>query len=63
MDTELDPGWVSGKRHPDGGYDKIMVHMGSTLYFRTTVLHRLDGPAVIHPDGRTEAWINGVRTD
>jgi hypothetical protein len=25
--------------------------------------HRTDGPAVIHPDGSVEFWVNGVRTD
>lgn len=36
---------ASDKRHP----------------FPSTILHRLDGPAVEHPDGSKEWWVRGKR--
>lgn len=53
------PDWRSGTRHPTGGYDKIIVARGDTLYFTASLLHRLDGPAVEAEDGSVQFWVHG----
>jgi hypothetical protein len=53
--------WRSGTPHPAGGYDKVIVARGDTLYFTAARLHRLDGPAVEAEDGSTQFWVHGKR--
>ncbi|GAA2747747.1 hypothetical protein GCM10009868_38420 [Terrabacter aerolatus] len=53
------PDWRSGTPHPTGGYDKVIVARGDTLYFTAARLHRLDGPAVEAEDGSVQYWVAG----
>jgi len=55
------PDWRSGTPHPTGGYDKVIVARGDTLYFTAARLHRLDGPAVEAEDGSVQFWVHGQR--
>jgi len=55
------PDWRSGTRHPTGGYDKVIVARGDTLYFIAARLHPLDGPAVQAEDGPVPYWLYGTR--
>lgn len=55
------PDWRSGTPHPTGGYDKVIVARGDTLYFTAARLHRLDGPAVEAEDGSVQYWVHGKR--
>ena len=41
------PDWRSGTPHPTGGYDKVIVARGDTLYFTAARLHRLDATIVV----------------
>ena len=48
----------------DGG--PTAIHDGKKLWqmqnlIDQTILHNSEGPAVIHPDGKVEFWLNGVQ--
>ena len=55
--------WRSGSPHPTRGYDKVIMARGDRLYFTSSKLHRLDGPAVEAEDGSVQFWIQGLRVD
>ncbi len=38
----------------------LCTNEGATVYLVDGLLHREDGPAVTHADGRTERWVRGV---
>jgi hypothetical protein len=43
-------------------YDVLITNRGNKFYYKkgTGILHREDGPAIEHPDGSKEWWINGA---
>ncbi len=52
--------WEPGDVHPTGGYTMSAEDdHGVISYSRAGTLHRLDGPAVEHPDGSAEYWREG----
>ena len=40
----------------------IKYHGGSRCYYYNDMWHRIDGPAIIEPDGDVEYWIHGTKT-
>lgn len=38
---------------------KVIVNNGSEYWNKNGLLHRENGPAVIHSNGKTEYWLNG----
>lgn len=52
--------WTEGEPHPIGSYDHIGYDdAGICMYTRNGTLHRMDGPAVVYPDGETEFYVDG----
>jgi hypothetical protein len=47
------------KQHRDGDLPAVEMKDGTLGWFRHGQQHRETGPAVIHPDGREEYWLNG----
>jgi len=40
---------------------RVLNIKGKHLHFKEDKLHRIDGPAVVHPDGRKEFWLNNKK--
>jgi hypothetical protein len=53
--------WVHGKRHRDGDLPAVKLACGTKQWWKDGKGHREHDFAVIHHDGTTEKWLEGMR--
>jgi hypothetical protein len=54
--------YINGKLHREDGGPAVEYPYGYKAWYQHDKNHRTDGPAIIHKNGETEYWINGIKT-